>query len=273
MYGNTDDMTSVGTHVARSAGDQSALVEHPSDVERSRNPATRWHPVAAISSAAVAGYLVISLLFVGIGLLVTHEMGALTRWDDSVNRWFAQNRTGALNDWTGYATKVANTSGILVVLAAAAIVLFLFRRRWAALVLLIALCLELLSFLTVNYLVDRPRPDVERLGSLPTTSSFPSGHTAAMLALYGGLALVISDRVRSRIIGVICWVVAVLATAAIGFARVYRGMHHPSDVVAGALLGLAALGVATFAVRTGMAAAQRRHPRAPDHSLEPDAAA
>jgi undecaprenyl-diphosphatase len=233
-----------------------------------------WHPAAAVASVVVSGYVVMCLLFAGIGLLVTHQLGSLTRWDDSVNRWFAQHRTGSTNDWTSYATKVANTSGILVVLVLAAVVLFLFKHRWSALMLLIALGLELLTFLTVNYLVDRPRPDVERLGALPSTSSYPSGHTAATIALYGGLAVLISARVRSWVVWVITWVVAVALATAIGFARVYRGMHHPSDVVVGALVGLAALGVAILAVRTGrMATSERRRLRSPGSSVNPGAAA
>ena len=224
----------------------------------------RFHPAAAVASVAVSGYVAICLVFAGMGLLVTHEFGALTRWDDHVNRWFAGNRTSSMNGWTDHATKVADTSGILVVLVAAIIVLLVFRLRWDAVFLAVALGLELLTFLSINYLVGRPRPDVERLGSLPSTSSFPSGHAAAMLALYGGLAVIVSTRLRARVAAVVCWIIAVLATAAIGVARVYRGMHHPSDVAAGALLGLAVLGVALVAVRTGeMAAAERRRRRAP----------
>jgi undecaprenyl-diphosphatase len=234
----------------------------------------RWHPTAVVASAAASGYVVICLLFTAVGLLVTNQLSALTRWDESVNRWFAENRTAGTNSWTGHATKVANTSGILIALAIAAIVLLLLRHRWAVLVLLLALCMELLTFLTINYLVARPRPDVVRLGELPSTTSFPSGHTAAMLALYGGLAALMSARFRSLIVGIVCWVVAVLATAMIGFARVYRGMHHPSDVMAGALLGLAALGVAVIATRGGQAASiGRRHGHARHHSFSSEVAA
>jgi membrane-associated phospholipid phosphatase len=212
----------------------------------------------AVASMAFGGYLAICALFIGLGLLVTHELNSLTRWDDSVVRSFADHRTSSLNHWTDYATKVADTFGILIVLVVAVIVLLLLRHRWDALFLVLALGLELTTFLTVNAVVGRPRPSGPRLGSLPSTSSFPSGHTAATVALYGGLALLINARLRARIVGIVAWLVALLAAAAIGLARVYRGMHHPSDVIAGALLGFAVLAVAFLAVRAAQRAAAER---------------
>ncbi len=242
-------------------------------IERFEEHATHWHPAVAVGSIALAGYAVMSALLVGVGLLITHQFGALTRWDESVNRWFVARRTASWNDWTRYATRVADTLGVLVVLLLAAIVLFLLRHRWQALILLVALSLEFVTFLTVNYSVGRPRPDVAPLGSVPSTSSFPSGHTAATIALYGGLALIISHRLRSRVAGFFLWTFAVLLATAIGFARIYRGMHHPTDVLAGALMGLAALGVAVVAVRIGQAAAERRRHHTPRQALDPEVAA
>jgi membrane-associated phospholipid phosphatase len=226
--------------------------------EGCRMAKSRVHPVLAVLSMAVGGYLAICAVFIGVGLLVTHQLSALTRWDDSVVRSFADHRTSSLNHWTDYATKVADTFGILIVLVVAVIVLLLFRHRWDALFLVLALGLELATFLTVNTVVGRPRPSGPRLGSLPSTSSFPSGHTAAMVALYGGLAVLINARLRARIVGLVAWLVAVLAAAAIGLARVYRGMHHPSDVIAGALMGFAVLTVAFLAVRAAQRAAAER---------------
>ena len=246
---------------------------------------SRPHPALAFASMAFGGYLAICALFIGIGLLVTHQLNALTRWDDSVVRSFSDHRTTSLNHWTDYATKVADTFGILIVLVVAVIVLLLFRHRWDALFLVLALCLELATFLTVNTVVGRPRPGGPRLGSLPSTSSFPSGHTAAMVALYGGLALLINARLRARIVGFVAWLVALLAAAAIGLARVYRGMHHPSDVIAGALLGFAVLAVAFLAVRAAQRAAAARageraaaereplHSPLPRRALDPKVAA
>src|SRR5471030_1115084 len=58
------------------------------------------HPVAAVMSAAVGGYVIVCIAFASIGLLITHEFGALTRWDDDVARWFSENRSGLNNTWT-----------------------------------------------------------------------------------------------------------------------------------------------------------------------------
>ena len=219
---------------------------------------SRLHPAAAVTSVAVSGYLLTCMLFVGAGLMVTNRLGGLTRWDDSVVRWLADHRSSALNTWAGYATTLADTLGIVVVLLATTILLTVLRHRWEAFLLAVAVFLELTAFLTVNAVVARPRPDVARLGSLPSTSSFPSGHTAAIVALYGGLAILASARLRHRVVGLVAWIAAFVATVAVGVARVYRGMHHPSAVVAGALLGSAALAVAVVAVKVGQRAAAER---------------
>lgn len=223
-----------------------------------------------MASVAVSGYLAACLIFLGIGLLVKDKLCALTRWDARVARGFADNRTGSLNDWTAYVTRVADTLGILVVLGVALIVLFfVLRLRWEALILVLALCLELTTFLTINFVVARDRPDVIRLGSLPSTSSFPSGHTAAIVALYGGLAMIINSRIRSRIIGFLFYLVVLVMALAVGYGRVYRGMHFPSDAIAGALLGLTVLVIAVAAVRSGqLATAERARLRSSARSFE-----
>jgi undecaprenyl-diphosphatase len=87
----------------------------------------------------------------------------------------------------------------------------------------------------------------------PPTSSYPSGHTAAATVLYISLAVITAyalaraDQAR-RFTG---WLVSVAALIIlfVAVSRLYRGMHHPTDVVAGFLLGLGALLVTTMAVK------------------------
>ena len=114
----------------------------------------------------------------------------------------------------------------------------------------------------MNFLVDRPRPDVAKLGSEPATSSFPSGHSAATTVIYVLIALCVSTTVRRRSLRIAAWCVAILMPCAVGFARVYRGMHHPTDVLFGILMGVAALTVAMAtveAVRANKSAGERAH--------------
>lgn len=112
------------------------------------------------------------------------------------------------------------------------------RDRRAAAAPAAALALETACFVASAALVRRPRPSgVWRPEHPHATSSFPSGHTAAAFALYGTLADLLDRRGTrgARLVGPLlrCGV-----PGAIAFSRVYRGQHHISDTVAGALLGI-----------------------------------
>ena len=66
-----------------------------------------------------------------------------------------------------------------------------------------------------------------RLDDLPVNQSYPSGHVAASVAVYGGLALLISSRCRRRWVTVVVWTLAVAAAGRSSpLSRLYRGMHH-----------------------------------------------
>jgi undecaprenyl-diphosphatase len=70
---------------------------------------------------------------------------------------------------------------------------------------------------------------------LPHSPSFPSGHAMGSFCFYGVLAGLLMARVRSRGAAALIFVVATVVIAAIGFSRVYLGVHYPTDVVAGYL--------------------------------------
>jgi undecaprenyl-diphosphatase len=85
-------------------------------------------------------------------------------------------------------------------------------------------------------LVHRPRPPVAHLETV-TSSSFPSGHATTTTAFYLALLIGLAAGARSR---ALIWLLA-LATAllilGVAASRVYLGVHYPSDVIGGALLG------------------------------------
>ena len=99
---------------------------------------------------------------------------------------------------------------------------------------------------------------MHRLETLPVNESYPSGHTAASVALLGGLLLVLASRVESLAVRLLLWALAVAIPAFVIWSRMLRGMHHLTDVIAGVLMGIGALVITVFACRAAGAAAARR---------------
>jgi undecaprenyl-diphosphatase len=217
--------------------------------DRLCSPGTRAHVLVALISALVVSALAISTGLIAVGLIATH-IGPLERWDDRVSVWFADRRSPALTTISYWGTYIANTMGVVVV-AAVVTAMFAARRvgRVAA-VIVCGLAIEIVVFLITNYTVARPRPDVSHLGSTPSTYSFPSGHAAATLVLYVGIAFLVRASTRNALLRAIAVVVAVTFPLWVAFSRVYRGQHHLTDVIAGLLMGAAALTAAVLSVQT-----------------------
>jgi undecaprenyl-diphosphatase len=115
-------------------------------------------------------------------------------------------------------------------------------RHWRlAAFLLCALAVESGSYRATTLVIHRHRPAVHRLETLPVNASYPSGHTAAAIAVYGGIALLLTSRIANRGARAAIWAIAALIPVYVAFSRMYRGMHHPTDVAGGAIIGILAL--------------------------------
>lgn len=220
--------------------------------------ARRWVVVRVLIPAVS-----LCALMVALGWLVTHALAHTWPFsaEDAVDRALVAHRGSALNTITGALSTVADTPCTILLAAVAIIAARSVTRRWrASMLIAAALTVEVGVFLVTTVLVHRPRPGVPELDHSPPTSSFPSGHTAAAVALYGAVAWLIARGTGRRW----AWLL-LLMPAAVAFARLYRGMHHPSDVVAGFLLGACSLAVAAHAVFEPPPRLRRRaslsHPR------------
>jgi len=221
-------------------------------------------PVLTFLVAAVAGYLALAAAMIGLGFVLTRillRIGSLSAWDERANDWLAEHRTVNLEhlSWIG-----STLAGGLVIPAVIAFffVTFLALHHWRlAAFVLFAVAIESGAYRATTIFVHRDRPSVERLESLPVDASFPSGHTAASIALYGGLLLLLVSRVGRVPVTVASWILIVLIPVFVAWARMYRGMHHPTDSLAGVLLGIGALVAIVFATRAAGATADRRDGR------------
>jgi diacylglycerol kinase family enzyme/membrane-associated phospholipid phosphatase len=253
---------------------------------------TRILPVAhpwLIAARLVVSYVLITGALFGIGKLITRYPQA---FDEAVPRWLAAHRTPPLSTISYYLSAAGSTRWILAMALIIVPLAIALIGRWRPAVFVAVVMLgEVGLFMSVAAIVHRARPLVTHLdGHLPT-SSFPSGHTAATMCLYGALAILVVPRTR----GLWRWLAiaaAVLMPALVAWSRIYRGEHHPLDVAGGILLALLWLAAVTFALQpnadlrepdpsplppaspapavvpsspAATAPGQQRHPREEDH--------
>ena len=98
--------------------------------------------------------------------------------------------------------------------------------------LALAVAGETVLFVLASLVLHRLRPPIPHLDGAPPTSSFPSGHTAATIALWCGLALGLARTYPRHPLRVLSWVLAVVLPLFVLASRLYRGMHWPTDVAA-----------------------------------------
>jgi membrane-associated phospholipid phosphatase len=217
-----------------------------------------WTRIAVRTTIAAA--LVFGLLY-GIGQLLIHVLmhGWVGHTDDSIERQLLSGRTKFWNTVTDAGTQLAQPLTVEVALVVLVIAIAVVTRKVApALFLAVTVGVESGIYFVVSTIDKRPRPSIPRLGIGDPQASFPSGHVAASICLYGGLAVlawVLTDR---RALQVTLTVLAVVIPPAVGLCRMYRGFHHLSDIIAGAILGLLWLTATTQLLLLPAVRAQRR---------------
>lgn len=141
----------------------------------------------------------------------------------------------AMRDVTG----LGGFTVVTLVTVVAVLAFLLHGRRRHALVMAGTVLLAELSSDVAKGFYNRPRPDLVPHGAFVYSASFPSGHSTMAAATYLTLAVLIASLEPNRATKAMVFVLAFILMAAIGFSRVYLGVHWPSDVLAGWSLGAA----------------------------------
>lgn len=222
---------------------------------------TRWDEdtsrpsfTSALRDAAVRAVLPalpLFLVLLGFGLLLMGPLRTFANDENSVNRWFVSERSGTGNAVTHVMSMIGNTEYVIAVaVLVAAVVAWRTRQWWFAVVPLLAIALQATVFVIVTAIVGRPRPTVQMLDPAPPTSSYPSGHVGASTALYVTFALM-ATRIRHVVLRRVVVTLCVVVPFVVAFARLYRGAHHVTDVLWGAVNGLVCALLAWHYLRRG----------------------
>ena len=142
-----------------------------------------------------------------------------------------------------YVTQMGSTTPLMAV-AFASVLAFVTQRQWRkGSLVFMAFVLSSILDLGLKQLFHRARPGLWYMTSA-STYSFPSGHAMRSVVVYGALTYLIGQSFPKARWAV--WSAALVMLLTIGFSRLYLGVHWPTDVLGGWLIGLAALWALLF---------------------------
>jgi membrane-associated phospholipid phosphatase len=217
------------------------------------------HPVWTYVFGILIAFALIASLSIVLGLVITRvllHVHGVAAGDERFIGFLAHHRSNGLTEASLVGSIIAGGVVLPIVAGVAALVACLAKHWRLAGFLLFALAVESGSYRATTLVVHRHRPEVHRLETLPVNASYPSGHTAASIAVYSGIALLLTSRIKNRGAQVAIWVLAALIPVFVSLSRMYRGMHHPLDVLGGVVIGIAALSALVLVTRAAGSAAE-----------------
>ena len=210
-----------------------------------------WLPIVAIGLATLAMWGFFALA----GEVTEHDTRA---FDEHVFTFIASRYDSAPPFWQEAGRDLTALGGVTTItLITAGVTLFLvFRKQWkGAMFVLVSVLGGLAISLLLKEFFNRDRPALFDHRSHTMTASFPSGHSSNSAVAYLTMAILLAKLVDRPTMKAYIFAVGLLIPILVGFSRVFLGVHWPTDVIAGWLLGLAwgliVWGVATFLQRRG----------------------
>jgi undecaprenyl-diphosphatase len=212
------------------------------------------------------GYIIILLAGCAVLMCLVREHVLLARFDLDLALALHHRTTqegAVLAQWVSLAGSPISRAlmGLLVTVG-----LLLRRERVIAVGWIVALGGGGIFDVLLKQLFNRPRPPLTIMYTSATGPSFPSGHAMGAIIAYGMLAYIIKIHSRARALNTSTIIITVVLVTAIGFSRLYLGVHYLSDVLGGYTVG--AIWLMTCITGTERARFQQSPPRA--HSLPAD---
>lgn len=208
-----------------------------------------------LARRAIVPALALFAAIVALGKVIVGPLNSIPAEDD-INRSIQAGRTPLWDSITAVWSHIGNTEIVIgVCVLAVAALWWRTKQWWYAVIPAIAISLQASVFVAATAVTGRQRPLVDHLDPAPPTSSYPSGHMGASTALYVTFAMM-AQRIRHTWLRRTLTLVFLLVPLLVGYARIYRGMHHVSDVTVGAINGVICAVLAWVALRRSPAASE-----------------
>jgi len=203
------------------------------------------HSLANVERSVLAAIVVVAALVLAFVLLASEVLEGDTRaFDARILLLFRTPSDHAvpigpawLKEAMRDVTALGSTSVLVIVVGAVVGFLAVSGLRHAAAMILLSVLLGVLLSNSLKWGIARPRPDLVPRDIVIYTASFPSGHTTLSAVVYLTLGALLCRTQSSIVVKAYILAVAAFLTASIGVSRVYLGVHWPTDVIAGWLIG------------------------------------
>jgi len=185
------------------------------------------------------GLAFLTLLLFALASVFTRFPGDLT-----ILLWLQSLQSPWLTKAAITVSHLGDTPVALSMMGVAVILLLVWRRRDVAVMMLLSL-VPIGAGNLLKLVVGRSRPEYLLIDVAPTSLSFPSGHALFAAIFWGLLVCLAEESIQSPLIRRSVQVALGLLILAVGWSRVYLGLHWPSDVIGGYMYGLLAVWLLT----------------------------
>ena len=172
--------------------------------------------------------------------LASHvRSGATQTFDENVMRWMGAHRIEWIERSLLEITALGTGLVVMMIVVISALFLIATQHRFSAFLLLVASAGGIVLNAVLKSSFDRPRPQLFEWLTEPSSSSFPSGHAMSSAIVYFTVAYLIARLEKRRWMRAMTIISSLLLVLLISVSRLYLGVHYPSDVLAGMIIGLA----------------------------------
>ena len=193
---------------------------------------------------AIAAFMTVSLL-VGVAAVSTFAAfaslvtGGFTQaFDEKTLQWLEAQRSPVMDRVMLEISALGTGAVLLVLVLVASVFLWLTKHHWSVYILLMGVFGGQLVNRLLKTSFERPRPSVVEWATDVSSLSFPSGHAMSAAIVYSTVAYLAARLQKRRWAR---WATLFLAAVIIGLisiSRMYLGVHYPSDILAGTIVGL-----------------------------------
>lgn len=210
----------------------------------------------ALGSLLFAGMLLAIAALFFFGWLADEMLEGDTRYfDETVRNFIHEYASPFLTNVMQSASFLGSTLFLILFGVIIVVALYLRKHRHGAILFTITTVGSSILLVMLKFAFHRARPEPFFDTILPSSYSFPSGHSLASFCFYGALAIILTSRIKNIQLKILIWILSLAMILLIGISRIYLGVHHPSDVVAG--FAVAFVWVVTIALGDKLIHAQK----------------